>query len=293
MFQEIKKNIIFIEGKRHGKYPYSNSVLILGQKENILIDTGMGLSRARKILKNFSINKILLSHCHEDHTSCCKYFKSSKILVHKLDKENVESISNLQKLYGLNNEKYDAIFKSFMLSLGYREINISDTFDDGQIFDLGNLKIQVIHTPGHSAGHCCFLIYPNLMFLSDIDLTSFGPWYGATDGNIDNFINSIKKIIKFNPKIAISSHKGVFYNGIREKLKIFLSKFEERDQKILENLKQKKTLDGLTNKLLIYGKNPNQDELLLIAEKFMIKKHLERLIKNKKIQKKDDFYSLI
>lgn len=27
---------------------------------------------------------------------------------------------------------------------------------DGDCLDLGNRKLKVIHTPGHSPGHCCF-----------------------------------------------------------------------------------------------------------------------------------------
>ncbi len=28
---------------------------------------------------------------------------------------------------------------------------------DGHVFDLGNMRIEVLHTPGHTPGHCCLL----------------------------------------------------------------------------------------------------------------------------------------
>ncbi|MHA1432095.1 MAG: MBL fold metallo-hydrolase [Candidatus Freyarchaeota archaeon] len=74
---------------------------------------------------------------------------------------------------------------------------------------LGDTKLQVLHTPGHSRGHCCFLLpEEKIVFLSDIDLTSFGPWYGALDSNVDDFIDSIEKLKRMSFEIAVTSHKG-------------------------------------------------------------------------------------
>ncbi|MHA1268417.1 MAG: MBL fold metallo-hydrolase [Candidatus Helarchaeota archaeon] len=290
MLKELIDGVYFIEGQKQGKYPYANSLLILGKDKNCIIDTGIGSKLMRKLKRKFKIDIVLLSHNHEDHTCGLKYLKESKIYIHELDRKGVESIRYLQGIYGLDDPKYNALFDSFMISIGYKECKINEVLRDGQIFDLGNIKIEVIHTPGHSAGHCCFLIHPNLMFLADIDLTSFGPWYGSRDGNISDFIASIKKIMNYKIEIAISSHKGIFYNNITDKLQQYLNKFYEREQIILENLKQRQTLEELAKNLLIYGNIPEPEEMFFIAEKLMIEKHLERLIRNKKIKKENGFY---
>ena len=290
LLQEIADGIFYIEGQLKARYPFSNSILIKGESENILIDTGIG-SKLRKLRKQFTIDKILLSHAYEDHISGNKFFKKSKIGIHKLDKEGVESIKYLQKIYGLEDPSFDELFYSFMLSIGYKERKVDFTFQDKEIFDLGDIKIEIIHTPGHSAGHCCFYIHPyHIMFLSDIDLTSFGPWYGSVDGNISDFIQSIKKVMNYKIDIAISSHKGVFQNNINNKLRDFLKKFEDRDTLILENLKEKKSLNDLIKKALIYGKIPDPKEMFLIAEELMVKKHLYRLLENKIIKEKNGMY---
>src|SRR5207244_11874187 len=52
-------------------------------------------------------------------------------------------------------------------------------FVDGETFDLGRVSVRVIHAPGHTRGHCCIAIEPDgVLYLGDIDLTSFGPYYG-------------------------------------------------------------------------------------------------------------------
>lgn len=292
MLEEISDNVYFIEGNLKGKYPFANSLLVKGEKENVLIDTGAGSRNLRKLRKQYSIDRILLSHCHEDHTCGLKYFKNSKILIHELDKEGVESIKYLQKIYGLEDPNFNEVFEAFMLSMGYREMKVDDIFQNSRIFDLGNIQIEVIHTPGHSAGHCCFLIHPhNVIFLADIDLTSLGPWYGSIDGNIPDFITSIQKLMKSQFSAAISSHKGVYYKTIKKKLKNYLEIIYKRDKIILENLsKHQQTLNELTQKALIYGKIPEPKEFYLVAEKLMVKKHLERLKKEGKIQEKKGKY---
>jgi glyoxylase-like metal-dependent hydrolase (beta-lactamase superfamily II) len=56
---------------------------------------------------------------------------------------------------------------------------VNSTFEDNEIIDIGeDYKMKVIHTPGHSAGHCCFYeLNSKIAFLADIDFSSFGPWY--------------------------------------------------------------------------------------------------------------------
>ena len=287
--EKIVDDIYFIQGNNQGKYPFSNSLLIK-ENNNILIDAGLGNRIIRKILKNNQINKVLLSHNHEDHISGLKYLKDAQIFIHNLDKKGVESIKYLQYIYGLD-DSYEKEFKSFIESLGVKEIIINKTFKGGEKLKINDIEIEIIHTPGHSAGHSCFYIKPyRIMFLSDIDLSSFGPWYGSIDGNIEQFIQSIKKILNYKIDYAVSSHKGLIVGDIKDRLIRFLNKIYEREKLILENIGNGITIEELVEKALIYGKFPEPKELFVMGERLMIEKHLNKLLRERKLIKINEKY---
>jgi glyoxylase-like metal-dependent hydrolase (beta-lactamase superfamily II) len=73
---------------------------------------------------------------------------------------------------------------------------------DGDVLEVGTLKIEVIHTPGHTPGSVCYLIGENL-FSGD---TLFVGAAGRTDligGSLDTLIESIEKRLIVLPEQTI------------------------------------------------------------------------------------------
>lgn len=151
---------------------------------------------------------------------------------------------------------------------------------------MGNHSVHVIHTPGHSAGHCSFY-FPDIgiVYLGDIDLSSFGPFYGYLDSHIDLFIKSIDRVKKLDFNLAVTSHKEVFRDRseVLEKLDRYRDKIFEREDKLLEFLKQDRTLEEIVAEAIIYGTFPEPKAMYELMEKTMIAKHLERLISSGRI----------
>jgi glyoxylase-like metal-dependent hydrolase (beta-lactamase superfamily II) len=67
----------------------------------------------------------------------------AQVFLHPEDSVWYESLSEQAKRFGLNSaeqpEKWD--------------IDLSE----GDVMELGELRFDVMHTPGHAPGHCCFL----------------------------------------------------------------------------------------------------------------------------------------
>ena len=68
------------------------------------------------------------------------------------------------------------------------------TFEDGQIFDLGNRTLEVVYTPGHSPGSVCLLDKKNRILFSG-DTFFPGPLYAhPEDVDVADYIDSINKV---------------------------------------------------------------------------------------------------
>jgi len=282
-YVEIANKIFFIPGEKDGRYPFSNSLFIDGESK-VLIDTGIGPKLAAELAKEKKIDMVLISHGHEDHTAGNYLFKDAKICCHKLDAPAVRSVEKLKELYGLPpgtelEKSLDLYLRDFF---GLKDSRVDLEFKNGHVFDLGSIKLNVIHTPGHSAGHCCFSVpSERLVFLADIDLSTFGPWYGCIDSDVDQSIKSIENIKGLDFEIAISSHKPITYGRetIREKLDAYLNKIFEREKKLIDFLSEERTIQEIVPRAFIYKEFPEPKVIYEHFEKIMIEKHLERLVR--------------
>jgi|Deesub1362A_J573_1020465.scaffolds.fasta_scaffold09666_6 glyoxylase-like metal-dependent hydrolase (beta-lactamase superfamily II) len=253
----LGKGIRLIEGERGGRYPFSNSLLV----NECLIDSGAG-----RVLEGLSFETVINSHWHEDHIAMnCR---ARKVMVHHLDSRAVEDFDEFKERYAIG----DAI----KLFVNFQFCEVDEVFDDGQNLDFG-VEILPIHTPGHSVGHCCFLIDGRILFLGDIDL-SF-PWYGCLDCSVTDFLDSIEKIRKLadEVEIAVPGHGSVVRGDeLASRLDNYKEIILERERRIKELLKSGKDPVG---KGVIYRRLPEPVDVFRHFEKVMVEKHIERLRK--------------
>ena len=86
--------------------------------------------------------------------------------------------------------------------------------DDGTNIDLGNRRLEVIHTPGHDPNHLCFLdSKTHGLFSGD----ALGGYYPETKSRMpacvpgsdpEKIVQSIDKIRQFEPAMVLFSHGG-------------------------------------------------------------------------------------
>lgn len=286
-FISLSDSVVFIQAESKGRYPYANSLLIQGEV-SALIDTGFEPKIAEETAKKYRVDLVINSHCHEDHIACNPYFEKSRVCAHRLAAPAIRNVDLLWEIYGLKGTPAEPWMNAIAEILRLQDSRVDVEFEDGYIFDLGDTKLQVLHTPGHSRGHCCFLLHEErIVFLSDIDLTSFGPWYGALDSNVDDFIDSIEKLKRMSFEIAVTSHKGEVFRGedtIRNRLDQYLNVIYQREEKLLNFLREEHTLEEIVNQAIIYRKFPDPVEGYKHMERISMQKHLERLIAKGMVQ---------
>jgi len=286
------KNIFFIEGEQNARYPYSHSFLI----ENYLIDTGISNKRLKKLMRSYPINHVFLSHWHEDHISGNGLLKDVKFYCHKEDKTAIEDIEKMFPYYNVQNTNAGEEFRALLEFLEVENTPIDRTFEDNEIIDIGEyFKLKIIHSPGHTAGHCGFYeLTSQIAFLGDMDLTNF-PYYANIDSNLIEFENSIKKLKELDINIAVTGHRDPIEgkSNIKEELDKFKSVILKRDERILENLSEIRPIKpvDLKCKNLIYRRY-NYENFEVISELLMIEKHFDKFINNGLIEPKVDGFIL-
>ena len=286
------KNIYLIKGDRNGNYPYSHSLLIV----DLVIDTGISSGHIKKLKRQFPINSVILSHWHEDHISGNHLLNESKFFCHKKDIAPVEDIEKIFRYYNVEGTTVGEEFRGMLRMYGMKNTKISKTISDNELIKIGDhLQLKVIHTPGHTAGHCGFYeINSKIAFFGDMDLTRF-PYYATIDSNLIDFEKSIQKLKNINLDIAVLGHKDpVFGNKtIRDDLDKFKEVIDKRDERILAHLSEQKPiqLSDLKGKNLIYRKY-SYANFEIISELVMIEKHFEKFLENNLITVKDNGYVL-
>jgi len=273
---ELFPNIFYIPGENNSRFPYCACLYLKGREMRVLIDAGMGARRLEPV-KKWGIDILILTHCHIDHRLTCKEIPDVPVWCHEADAPFLNDRNLFYHGIGLQRSGLD-FSAGFNVSHDLFEIEIKHYLFDGQCVDLGGITLQTIHTPGHTPGHLAFHVpEADLLFTADVDLTSFGPFYGHDFADIGKFLLSIERLRQLNAGIVATGHAGPFNGQVIEKFNQYEEVFYQRDQLVLDQLTQPMALSDFGNRNLIFRSYPDFPALMQWFELVHIEKHLERL----------------
>lgn len=179
--------------------PLENNVFLIideNTKESLLIDPGIEsdyiLNDINK--ENLNLKYIINTHSHFDHAHNNVFFKEktkAKLLIHKDELMILKTMGQQAMVWGMKVPK---------------SAEPDKLLEEGDIIEIGNIKLKVIHTPGHTPGGIS-LIVDKIAFVGD---TIFAGSIGRTDfpgGSFDTLISSIKN------KLFILPDDTLLYTG--------------------------------------------------------------------------------
>ncbi len=198
-------------------YP-TNCYIIYDKEDNaVVIDPGYDKERiiSRIDENNLKVRYIILTHCHADHLGQLEEimkYTDADVIIHEND------------LDGLEDDE-----KSHFTKLNVDKPNIDKdkiiTVKDKDLIQIGNILLEVIHTPGHTSGCMCLLEKStDSLFTGD---TIFATCYGRVDlksGSLEDMKNTIDMLFdRFEDIIIYPGHeKIVNIDDCKKRIKLLL-----------------------------------------------------------------------
>ena len=176
--------------------------------QTIMIDAGYNYDRLAEKMQWLDISPkdikdILITHQDTDHVGAIEkgsneLFKEATIYIGRIENEYLEGKRTRKVFWGLH--------KLPKVQIDNKKVLI----DDGQVFYIGNIKIEAILVPGHTWGHLVYLIDDAYLFTGDTI------WFGADGGYA--FLNNLAE----DRKLQVKSLKRLeeIIRGKNLKLKI-------------------------------------------------------------------------
>jgi glyoxylase-like metal-dependent hydrolase (beta-lactamase superfamily II) len=284
--------IRFVCGDNHGKYPFNHSLYLQGDRSRVIIDPACSLEKLTR-LKDEGVDRVWLSHWHEDHIRYIDLFENRLLRISGRDFPPLTDINIFLDWYDIKIPRERSNWRKIMLEVfNFRPQSEANFLVDDETVDLGGLTIQVLPTPGHTPGHLSFF-FPEeeLLFLGDYDLTSFGPWYGDVYSDIEETIKSIHKLKAVPARKWVASHNtGLFEENLGRLWDDYENVIYERENKLLAFLEKPKTIAEICAAWLIYGRPREPKEMYEFNERVLVRKHLEYLQRQDKIILDDERY---
>lgn len=287
--EPVCERISLISGPRGGRFPRTHAVLI-EDEVTTLIDAGCGREALEALAREVPLAQVIISHGHPDHCSGAGVFTAEQLWA---PEQHSESTGDLQRMATrfVAPVLQEGWIEYMTEEVGFVPFSAGHTFGPGHTFKLGSTVVQAVHAPGHTDDHYCFYLPRERILLStDIDFTTFGPWYGNSESEIDGFINAIERVRRLPATTLISSHRGVLRQDLPEHFERYLGFFERREQQILSFLDAPRTQQDFIEQALIYRRYPYRAPILRYWEGQMVAKHLSRLQDSGSVDRHGDHY---
>lgn len=213
----------------HGHWEDFNAYLLLSGTEALLIDTGLGVGNIKEVCEHLTTNKIkvLTTHTHWDHIGGHRLF--DEIYVHEAEVDWLVNgvpdhihaeIDSLKPSYFTKPMPEGFVLENYQRFQG----KPSRVLTDGEVLQLGDRSLEILHTPGHSPGHICIweeksgylfsgdLLYQGTLFLF---FESTDPLTFAKSVNRIASIEGIKRIFPSHNQFGFDAS---FINRVQQAL---------------------------------------------------------------------------
>jgi glyoxylase-like metal-dependent hydrolase (beta-lactamase superfamily II) len=239
---------------------------VVGKENVVVIDVALsadsnmdGIIEQAEAMGGKKIEKILLTHIHSDH--CGGALALRKRCGAKL-----------------------GIHRSRAGYLGGEDFQ----YGDNDRIAFGGGELQVLHTPGHESGHCCFYESGDKVLFSGDNILGYGTAViRPPDGNMTDYLQTLERLLEFNISLILPGH-GPLIGKPEAKIKEYIEHRRLREKQVLDALRKGPSTVGDITEMIYVAVSP---ALQRVAE-FSVQAHLEKLIKEGRVKAEGGRYLL-
>ncbi len=203
------------------------------------------------------IEKILLTHIHSDHCGGALALKKrcgAKVGIHR------------SRAGYLGGEDFQ--------------------YGDGDRIAFGGGELQVVHTPGHESGHCCFYESADRVLFTGDHILGFGTSViRPPDGDMADYIRSLERLLQLSIALILPGH-GPLVGKPEAKIKEYIEHRLMRERQVIEALRKgRDSIGAITEMIYVDVSGP----LKHVAE-FSVEAHLIKLMRESKVKRERDRY---
>ena len=266
-------------GEQGGKYPHGNALLVRGASATVIIDPSLSVVGATEGLP--PVDRVVNGHVHEDHVAGNHCFPDATWHVPAEDLPGIRTLDGLMDIYGFDAPTAAAFRPVVVEQFHFTPRADAVPYAHGAVFDLGGgVRVRAIHAPGHTRGHSFLHVEPDdVLYLGDVDLSSFGPYYGDAWSCLEDFERTLAMARTLEARwYATFHHVGVLEGrtAFVERLDRFAGVIASREAALLAFLSEPRTMAEVVARRFVYRPGaavPYADQV----ERRSMSQHIARL----------------
>ncbi|HUE80850.1 MAG TPA: MBL fold metallo-hydrolase [Pyrinomonadaceae bacterium] len=204
---------------------HTNCYLIHTSEEILIVDPGSPYEEEQKALaecvdnlcsEGRAVREILLTHRHPDHIAGVNSLRSQRGIAVSSHRLTAEALNET--------------------------IHVDRLLEDGDVITLRGvpeIKLQVIHTPGHARGHVCLYEERTGTLLSGDNIVGLGSvLIDPPEGNMRDYLDSLRRMRSLpNLSVMFGGH-GPAIGNPHYKIDEYIAHRLEREQNILQAVRE-------------------------------------------------------
>ncbi len=221
----IPDSHVYILGDSHSHDLSMVDVGLIGKGDGKLArieQAGIGLQ---------DIKRVILTHTHFDHIGCIKEIlkglPDAEIWVHQIEGDYLER-GDERIIHG--NEMFAGFIRSqYGVKDGFFRLSVHRKLNQGDVLEIGGLRWEVLHIPGHSAGGIGLynaqnrVLIPGDTVYADYDIGRFDLY--SADGK--QLRRSLETLAGLDAEVLLPGHNRILKQGAGESIRETLVRWKQ------------------------------------------------------------------